>query len=633
MRELVAVLPMYNEVESAGVVVRTWAETFDSLGIDWEIRVYDDGSSDGSADAVRTEAVQFGDRVRVITKPNQGHGPTVLAGYREAVADAEWIFQTDSDGELLPDGFAGLWARRGEFDFLVGRRTGRDQGLARRIVSSVSRITVRVLFGRSVTDVNSPYRLMRSAAFAPILGKIPADTFAPNVVLTGLAATKGIRSREADVEFRPRTAGVCSIRRIKLLKAAARSFVETLEIGFGTRRGLLLLGALALLSVVAKVAATFFGYNYDYESYEIVADIVRAGGDVYASTPRYNYSPVWSNVIFLLDAFSKSHLRIAIAVFLGLVDVGIASFLWLFVSRVAAGLFLALPLSLYISGFHGQFDNLAVLAALVASAVLLRAESDGPESDDRRTLIGAGLLGLSLCIKHIFIFFPIWFLFRPIALRRRLIVLVLPAAIFLMSFAPHVPIRAYPVLCADIRMLVGEWRSTGSALTERTNAELTRQEAYWPGLRAPIGIVRNVFLYRSYPFAPLLRIFQSPEKAKEVPGLPFMVLALTVIGFMCRKKDPIASALVYSAAVVVFSPSMADQYLAIPLAFTCATCSIAGISYSLFTGGLLLPYLVTKEHFPDELLYEGAVAILVVLLLVYSRRLTARAAAIDWSMS
>ena len=214
-----------------------------------------------------------------------------------------------------------------------------------------------------------------------------------------------------------------------------------------------------------------------------------------------------------------------------------------------------------------------------------------------------------------------------------MIVLVLPVAIFLMSFVPHVPIRAYPVLCADIQMLVGEWRSTGSALTERTNAELNRQAASWPALRAPIGIVRNVFLYRSYPFAPLLRLFQSPERAKEVPGLPVMVLALTAIGFMCRKKDAIASALVYSAAVVVFSPSMADQYLAIPLAFTCATRSIAGISYSLFAGGLLLPFLVTLEHPSYELLYVGSVAILGIVLLVYSRRLTARAAAIDWSMS
>ena len=634
MRELIAVIPMYNEAGSVGPVVRSWAEAFVALGIDWEMRVYDDGSKDGSAEAARAAAAPFGERVRVISGANRGHGPTVLAGYREASAETEWIFQADSDGEMSPEAFPELWGRRDGFDFLVGCRTGRDQGLVRRIVSAVSRMTVRTLFGRrtGVSDVNSPYRLMRASAFAELFRKVPADTFAPNVALSGLAVAKRLRCHETDVAFRTRTTGVCSIRKFRLLKAAVRSFLETVEIGLGSRRGIIALSVIAALSIVAKVAIAFVGYNFDFASYRIVTDILKAGGDVYANTSRYNYAPVWMNTLFFIDVMSKSNLRMGLAIFLGLVDVGIAGVLWWYVSRIASALFLLSPLALYISGFHSQFDNFAILAALAAAAVLMRAERDGA-NDDRMTFLGAALLGFSLCIKHIFIFFPIWFLFRPIPWRRRAIVFVLPIAIFLMSFVPHVPVRAYPTLCADVRMLVQEWRTTGSALTERTNAELQRQFVENPVMRAPVGILRNVFLYKSYPFAPFLRMFMSPERAKAVPGLPFMILALTVIGFLCRKKDLVASALVYSAAVMAFTPSMADQYLAIPLAFACATLSIEGIAYSLYTSVLLLSLFVTQKHVELEPLYVGSVAILCWLLAFYARKVTSRAEAIASSMS
>lgn len=619
---LCVVMPVYNERESVGPVLENWSSVLGSLGVDYVIRAYDDGSTDGTA-AVLTAVADRLVRVEVRSGRNRGHGPTILRGYREALDDGfDWIFQVDSDGETGPEGFAGLWARREEFDFLVGRRTGREQGLARRIVSAVARMTVRVLFGRCVRDVNSPYRLMRASAFSELVVKVSGGTFAPNVILSGLAAAGRLRCHEEEIAFRPRTSGVCSIRKMRLVKAAIRSFAETVENGLGTRRGLVTLGALALLSLLAKVALTAVGHNFDFESYGIVTGILHDGASVYANTARYNYAPVWYNVLFVLDVISGSHLRLALAVFLGLVDVGIAGFLWRFVSRTAAALFLLSPLAVYISGFHAQFDNFAVAAALAAGAVLLRAEAD--RVDDRWTVLGAALLGVSLCIKHIFVFFPIWFLFRPIPWRRRLIVLFLPIAIFLLSFAPHVSVRAYPAVCADVRMLVREWRATGAALTERTEEEFRRQFMQVPELREPIGIIRNVFLYRSYPFAPFLRFFLPSKVAESVPGLPFMVLALAVIGFLCRRKDVISSMLVYSAGAVAFSPSVADQYLAIPLAFACATCSVGGIVYSLYAGMLLFVFLVTRVHPGPEHLFMGSTAILVWLLAVRARRIRIR---------
>src|SRR5262249_27391892 len=44
--------------------------------------------------------------------------------------------------------------------------------------------------------------------------------------------------------------------------------------------------------------------NYDQQSYEIVAGIARRGGNVYAETSRYNYSPVWFHVLLFLKNIS-----------------------------------------------------------------------------------------------------------------------------------------------------------------------------------------------------------------------------------------------------------------------------------------------------------------------------------------
>jgi hypothetical protein len=46
----------------------------------------------------------------------------MVTGYREA--RGEWLFQTDSDGELPPSKFGVLWNHREEFDFLVGDVNG-----------------------------------------------------------------------------------------------------------------------------------------------------------------------------------------------------------------------------------------------------------------------------------------------------------------------------------------------------------------------------------------------------------------------------------------------------------------------------------------------------------------------------
>ena len=230
---LCVVMPVYNERDAIGPVLEKWDAALKSLGIDYEIRPYNDGSRDDSLEVMRRVASRLGRGVNVKNKSNGGHGNTILTGYREAARDGfGWIFQIDSDDEMGPEKFGELWSQRINYDFLVGIRDGRVQALPRKVISFVSRLCVRLLYGKSVWDVNTPYRLMRVSVFKPFYEAIPITTFAPNVILSGLAARHKLRCFETRVPQHDRTTGEVSIKKWKLLKAAARSFWQTIIFSF-----------------------------------------------------------------------------------------------------------------------------------------------------------------------------------------------------------------------------------------------------------------------------------------------------------------------------------------------------------------------------------------------------------------
>ncbi len=226
--DLTVVMPVYNEAEAVGGVLEKWKMMLDSLSIRYRICAYNDGSKDNTSGVIAETAKRLGGRILPINKPNSGHGPTILQGYRAASEDSVWIFQIDSDDEMGPESFPELWGLRNQYDFLIGQRDGRKQPLARKIVSFVSRLCVRVFYGRGVWDVNTPYRLMRTEKFAEFYKQIPDDTFAPNVIVSGLAAKHKFRMLEVRVPQHDRTTGEVSIKKWKLLKAAAKSFWQTI---------------------------------------------------------------------------------------------------------------------------------------------------------------------------------------------------------------------------------------------------------------------------------------------------------------------------------------------------------------------------------------------------------------------
>ncbi len=226
-RELIVVMPIYNEAECIGAVLDDWSAALSELNINFEIVALNDGSTDETAKVL--SAYENDDRITVINKPNSGHGPTILQGYRDAVERADWVFQIDSDDEMKPRAFPNFWKRRDKYDAIFGVRVAREQDSARRFLSAGSRATIKFLYGRGVRDVNVPYRLLRASVLKPIVAAIPDETFAPNILISGVLGKRRRRVLNLPVLHENRVTGTGSLTNAKVWKVAARALGQTLR--------------------------------------------------------------------------------------------------------------------------------------------------------------------------------------------------------------------------------------------------------------------------------------------------------------------------------------------------------------------------------------------------------------------
>lgn len=228
--ELALIIPVYNESAVIETVLKDWLDLLKGLKINFLIHVYNDGSRDHTLE-ILTNFARSKPRVIIHDKPNSGHGPTILKAYQELV-EPEWLFQIDSDNEIPSQYFSELWKDRQAYDFLIGQRIYTSRAFARYLISWFSKLTVELCYGRGIKDVNVPYRLLRRSAFEDIFKSIPAATFAPNVMITGLALRKKLSIKQVKVQSTNRQTGEVSIKHFKLLKSAFVSFYQTIRGSF-----------------------------------------------------------------------------------------------------------------------------------------------------------------------------------------------------------------------------------------------------------------------------------------------------------------------------------------------------------------------------------------------------------------
>ena len=104
--KLYIVIPAYNERDNIYQILDDWYPVVEkhSGGGESRLVVIDDGSKDDTY-AIMQEYAKTHSLFEPLTKPNGGHGATVLYGYHYALEHgADYIFQTDSDGQNTSGG-------------------------------------------------------------------------------------------------------------------------------------------------------------------------------------------------------------------------------------------------------------------------------------------------------------------------------------------------------------------------------------------------------------------------------------------------------------------------------------------------------------------------------------------------
>ena len=154
MEKKLVIIPTYNEIENIGKII---AAVSDIEG-DYHILVIDDGSPDGTADAVRSIQKQCPDRIFLIERSGKlGLGTAYVAGFKEH--DYDYIFEMDADFSHNPADLPRLLAAcvEGGADMSVGSRycdgiNVVNWPMGRIMISYCASIYVRTVLGFRIFD-------------------------------------------------------------------------------------------------------------------------------------------------------------------------------------------------------------------------------------------------------------------------------------------------------------------------------------------------------------------------------------------------------------------------------------------------------------------------------------------------
>jgi len=214
MSSLFIVMPAYNEEANIKNVINQWypvVQKVNKQGDNCHLVIANDGSRDNTF-TLLLEASKEYPLLIPLDKRNTGHGSTVLFLYRYALDNgADFIFQTDSDGQTNPEEFFQMWKNRDEFDFHIGQRVKRQDGISRVIVTNVLKLVVLSIFRVWVKDANTPFRLMESNKLRQMLKYVPDDFFLANVAISALAVKSKLKVGWYPINFKPRQGGKNSI--------------------------------------------------------------------------------------------------------------------------------------------------------------------------------------------------------------------------------------------------------------------------------------------------------------------------------------------------------------------------------------------------------------------------------------
>ncbi len=205
MSTLSVIIPVYNEEKTIDTIIaRTKAAPLPS-GVNKEIIIVDDGSSDGTPQALTRHASDPSLRI-FHHQENKGKASAVVAGIGHSTGDI--IVIQDADLEYDPNDYQRLIEPllKGESSVVYGSRfLGNIAGMTfiNRAANIFSNISFNLLYGTRLTDINTCYKTITKDALQGM--RFSSTHFGFDGEVTAKLAKKGFRIMEIPIHYKART--------------------------------------------------------------------------------------------------------------------------------------------------------------------------------------------------------------------------------------------------------------------------------------------------------------------------------------------------------------------------------------------------------------------------------------------
>lgn len=234
-KQLSIVIPAFNERHRIGTTLALLTEYLYAQPWTWEIRVVDDGSADGTGDAVRAFSHR-NPHVQLQAEPHRGKGGAVRAGMLAATAEYRFVCDADLSmpvhelGRFMPPAL-------GPYDIAIGSREGAGakrvkEPWYRHIAGRIFNTLVRRTMVPAIHDTQCGFKMFTADAAETIFPHVTVDGWAFDIEVLYIARLRGLRVREIPIEWHYRDDS-----RLRMWRDGVGMLRELLRIRSRARRG------------------------------------------------------------------------------------------------------------------------------------------------------------------------------------------------------------------------------------------------------------------------------------------------------------------------------------------------------------------------------------------------------------
>lgn len=201
---LSVVIPFYNEEKNIERVLKEIGDALTQTAIPYEFICVNNGSGDQTgAILARLSGTDY---IKIVTVDiNQGYGWGVIRGL--GAASKEWVTIVSGDGQVDPHDILKAYdamVKTGA-DIVKPRRTTRDDGLYRRLISFVYNAIMKIVFRLPGWDFNAPPKIIKKEFLQKISLESKNSFLDPELLIK--AKDLGAKIVEVQVTYRERTTG------------------------------------------------------------------------------------------------------------------------------------------------------------------------------------------------------------------------------------------------------------------------------------------------------------------------------------------------------------------------------------------------------------------------------------------